>query len=214
MIRFPSSWTYLRQFSAKGLRWAVRLSDYRYTCYHIEGDDNEWVDLLTRWSPTDPAVQYPVHHLELPSFCPKILVGIYGQNRDCIGAARLNQPRKTFFEGRPLDVFGSHYLGTRWRCWPTVRCFHHCSHRTHWPPRPQCYRANPSVRIQVFYLSERRLCICTCLHSLSIHSQRSEDTTPIRPSCSRHKLQRPCTVWLHYTKRQPERWKVCFDAPW
>ena len=34
----------------KVLRWAVRLSIYNYTCFHIKGTDNVWADLLGRWS--------------------------------------------------------------------------------------------------------------------------------------------------------------------
>ena len=34
----------------KVLRWAVRLSMYHYTCFHIKGQDNVWADLLGRWS--------------------------------------------------------------------------------------------------------------------------------------------------------------------
>lgn len=34
----------------KVLRWAVRLSMYNYTCFHIKGTDNVWADLLGRWS--------------------------------------------------------------------------------------------------------------------------------------------------------------------
>eukprot|EP00178_Gracilaria_changii_P000257 TRINITY_DN1027_c0_g1_i1.p2 TRINITY_DN1027_c0_g1~~TRINITY_DN1027_c0_g1_i1.p2 ORF type:complete len:1106 (+),score=114.18 TRINITY_DN1027_c0_g1_i1:5972-9289(+) len=34
----------------KVLRWAVRLSAYSYTCFHINGLDNVWADMLTRWS--------------------------------------------------------------------------------------------------------------------------------------------------------------------
>ena len=29
----------------KVLRWAVRLSLYQYTCFHITGEDNVWADL-------------------------------------------------------------------------------------------------------------------------------------------------------------------------
>lgn len=32
----------------KVLRWAVRLSAYNYTCVHIHGIKNDWVDLLSR----------------------------------------------------------------------------------------------------------------------------------------------------------------------
>eukprot|EP00737_Agarophyton_chilense_P002334 gb/GEZJ01002651.1/.p1 GENE.gb/GEZJ01002651.1/~~gb/GEZJ01002651.1/.p1 ORF type:complete len:320 (+),score=20.64 gb/GEZJ01002651.1/:2674-3633(+) len=34
----------------KLLRWAVGLSSYSYNCLHIQGPDNVWADLLTRWS--------------------------------------------------------------------------------------------------------------------------------------------------------------------
>lgn len=34
----------------KVLRWAVRMSNYNYTCVHISGEDNVWADLLGRWS--------------------------------------------------------------------------------------------------------------------------------------------------------------------
>lgn len=34
----------------KVLRWAVRLSMYKYDCFCIRGDENVWADLMTRWS--------------------------------------------------------------------------------------------------------------------------------------------------------------------
>lgn len=51
----------------KVLRWAVRLSMYRYTCYHIKGDNNVWADLMSRWSPTLSTVSRIVRVPELPS---------------------------------------------------------------------------------------------------------------------------------------------------
>lgn len=33
----------------KVLRWAIRLSEYQYTCVHIKGADNVWADLIGRW---------------------------------------------------------------------------------------------------------------------------------------------------------------------
>jgi len=53
----------------KVLRWAVKLSVYRYTCYHIKGADNVWADLLTRWSHAPDIVRRLVHIPELPSSC-------------------------------------------------------------------------------------------------------------------------------------------------
>lgn len=32
----------------KVLRWEVQISAYNYTCVHIRGDDNVWVELLSR----------------------------------------------------------------------------------------------------------------------------------------------------------------------
>lgn len=53
----------------KVLRWAVRLSIYQYTCYHIKGEENVWADLLTRWSNANRTVRRLVHIPELPSAC-------------------------------------------------------------------------------------------------------------------------------------------------
>ena len=50
----------------KVLRWAVRLSIYNYTCFHIKGSDNVWADLLGRWS-APSTVRRLVHIPELPS---------------------------------------------------------------------------------------------------------------------------------------------------
>ena len=36
----------------KVLRWAVRMSQYNYICYHIKGRDNVWADLISRWMPS------------------------------------------------------------------------------------------------------------------------------------------------------------------
>jgi len=51
---------YLPDLSAssvrKVLRWAVAMSWYNYTCFHISGVDNVWADLLGRWN-TPPTVQ-------------------------------------------------------------------------------------------------------------------------------------------------------------
>ena len=50
----------------KVLRWAVLLSMYNYTCFHIKGANNVWADLLGRWSVT-PTSRCPVRIPELPS---------------------------------------------------------------------------------------------------------------------------------------------------
>ena len=50
----------------KVLRWAVRLSMYNYTCFHIKGADNVWADLLGRWSVTT-TIRRLVRIPELPS---------------------------------------------------------------------------------------------------------------------------------------------------
>lgn len=50
----------------KVLRWAVRLSMYRYTCFHIKGTDNVWADLLGRWS-ASKTVRRLIRIPELPS---------------------------------------------------------------------------------------------------------------------------------------------------
>ena len=36
--------------AAKLIRWALRLSSYRYTIEHVSGIDNVWSDMLTRWA--------------------------------------------------------------------------------------------------------------------------------------------------------------------
>lgn len=51
----------------KVLRWAVRLTMYRYTCLHIKGEENVWYDLLTRFSAGSGTVRRLVHIPELPS---------------------------------------------------------------------------------------------------------------------------------------------------
>ena len=53
----------------KVLRWAVKLSVYNYTCFHIKGEDNVWADLMTRWSQPSMTVRRLVHIPELPSSC-------------------------------------------------------------------------------------------------------------------------------------------------
>ena len=50
----------------KVLRWAVRLSMYNYTCFHIKGAENVWADLLGRWS-VRSTVRRLVTIPELPS---------------------------------------------------------------------------------------------------------------------------------------------------
>lgn len=50
----------------KVLRWAVRLSIYHYTCFHIKGQDNVWADLLGRWS-APPTLRRLVRIPVLPS---------------------------------------------------------------------------------------------------------------------------------------------------
>lgn len=53
----------------KVLRWAVKLSIYSYTCYHIKGEENVWADLLTRWSVPQMTIRRLVHIPELPTPC-------------------------------------------------------------------------------------------------------------------------------------------------
>ena len=50
----------------KVLRWAVRLSVYLYTCVHINGLDNEWADMMTRW-PASKTVRRLLKIPELPT---------------------------------------------------------------------------------------------------------------------------------------------------
>jgi len=50
----------------KVLRWAVWLSMYNYTCFHIRGTDNVWADLLGRWS-APVVVRRLIRIPELPS---------------------------------------------------------------------------------------------------------------------------------------------------
>jgi hypothetical protein len=39
----------------KMLRWALRLSTFKYVFEFLEGSENVWADLLTRWAePTKP----------------------------------------------------------------------------------------------------------------------------------------------------------------
>lgn len=50
----------------KVLRWAVSLSIYNYTCFHIRGTDNVWADMLGRWS-SPSTIRRIVKIPELPS---------------------------------------------------------------------------------------------------------------------------------------------------
>jgi len=50
----------------KVLRWAVCLSIYRHTCYHIRDEENIWADLLGRWS-VGGTIRRLVHITELSS---------------------------------------------------------------------------------------------------------------------------------------------------
>jgi RNase H-like domain found in reverse transcriptase/Reverse transcriptase (RNA-dependent DNA polymerase)/Integrase core domain/Integrase zinc binding domain len=43
--------------AAKLIRWALRLSSYRYTIEHIAGPDNVWSDMLTRWASPTPVAK-------------------------------------------------------------------------------------------------------------------------------------------------------------
>jgi RNase H-like domain found in reverse transcriptase len=36
--------------AAKLIRWALRLSSYRYAIEHVPGEDNVWSDMFTRWA--------------------------------------------------------------------------------------------------------------------------------------------------------------------
>lgn len=49
------------------LRWAVRLSVYKYTCIHIKGPDNVWPDLLGRSSAPTQTIRRVVHVPDLVS---------------------------------------------------------------------------------------------------------------------------------------------------
>ncbi len=40
----------LRRTAAKLMRWALKLSGYRYVIEHLPGDRNVWAYLLTRWA--------------------------------------------------------------------------------------------------------------------------------------------------------------------
>jgi RNase H-like domain found in reverse transcriptase len=43
--------------AAKLIRWALRLSTYRYTNEHVHGDDNVWTDMFTRWAAPRPQLR-------------------------------------------------------------------------------------------------------------------------------------------------------------
>ena len=51
----------------KVLRWALRLSIYRYPCYHIKGEENFWADLMSLWYSKAPTVRRILRVSELPS---------------------------------------------------------------------------------------------------------------------------------------------------
>jgi hypothetical protein len=46
--------SYSAHSAAKLIRWALRLSSYRYTIEHVTGIDNVWSDMLTRWAAPSP----------------------------------------------------------------------------------------------------------------------------------------------------------------
>ena len=41
-----------RQTASKLMRWAIKLSAFRYLMIHLPGDQNVWADMLTRWGVT------------------------------------------------------------------------------------------------------------------------------------------------------------------
>ena len=41
----------------KLLRWAMKLGDYPYVIEHIDGTDNVWADMVSRWAVPRPAIQ-------------------------------------------------------------------------------------------------------------------------------------------------------------
>lgn len=42
----------------KAVRWAVHLTLYNYVCFHINGTDNVWADLLGRWGRPQHSVDW------------------------------------------------------------------------------------------------------------------------------------------------------------
>lgn len=40
----------VRHVVHKVQRWTIRLAEFNHTVQHIPGEDNVWVDLLTRWA--------------------------------------------------------------------------------------------------------------------------------------------------------------------
>jgi RNase H-like domain found in reverse transcriptase/Integrase zinc binding domain len=55
-------------FAAKLIRWALKLSSYRYAIEHVPGVDNIWSDMLTRWAAPTKLVR--VSNLMLATTAP------------------------------------------------------------------------------------------------------------------------------------------------
>jgi transposase InsO family protein len=56
--------------AAKLIRWALKLSSYRYTIEHVSGSDNVWSDMLTRWAA--PSLQVRASVLMLAPVAPTL----------------------------------------------------------------------------------------------------------------------------------------------
>ena len=56
-----------RQTASKLMRWAIKLSAFRYVVVHLPGDQNVWEDMLTRWA-VNPVrtVSSPTLHEQRP----------------------------------------------------------------------------------------------------------------------------------------------------
>jgi hypothetical protein len=56
--------------ASKLIRWALKLSAFRYTIAHVPGRDNLWPDLLTRWAA--PAARARVSAVLLSPLTPAL----------------------------------------------------------------------------------------------------------------------------------------------
>lgn len=50
-----------RHTASKLMRWAIKLSAFRYVIEHLPGEENVWADMLTRWAVQDPTSK-KAHH--------------------------------------------------------------------------------------------------------------------------------------------------------
>ena len=52
-----------QQINAKLQRWSIRLSSFKFIIYHIDGEENTWADLLSRWGVTQDMASMSVRRI-------------------------------------------------------------------------------------------------------------------------------------------------------